>query len=143
MFQNNHYSCTCSLVDKVKENIWIVAVAFLTRKMMIGEMMRTNSRMAIPNACCWLAAFSSLLTVPLWMLFWKKNIYFAINEFTQVFSGVQWVHFWVSQCSQKLQHNIEKLHECLDLFFSGQELPLYCSQLVKNWFLFWSFHSLF
>ena len=37
----------------------------LTKKMMIGEMMRTRRRMAIPRACCWLAAFNSDFTVPL------------------------------------------------------------------------------
>ena len=56
---------TCSLVESVREKMWMVAVAFLTRKMMMGEMMRTSRRMAIPRACCWLAAFSSLLTVSL------------------------------------------------------------------------------
>ena len=37
----------------------------LTRKMMMGEMISTSSRIAIPRACCWLAAFSSLFTVNL------------------------------------------------------------------------------
>ena len=53
------------MVDKVSEKMWMVAVAFLTRKMMMGDIMRTSRRMAIPRACCWLAAFSSLLTVSL------------------------------------------------------------------------------
>ena len=37
----------------------------LTRKMMMGEMISTSSRIAIPRACCWFAAFSSLFTVNL------------------------------------------------------------------------------
>ena len=53
------------MVDKVSEKMWMVAVAFLTRKMIIGDIMRTSRRMAIPRACCWFAAFSSLLTVSL------------------------------------------------------------------------------
>ena len=52
-------------MDNVREKMCMVAVAFLTRKMMMGEMMRTSRRMAIPSACCWLAAFSSLFTVSL------------------------------------------------------------------------------
>ena len=40
----------------VMEDTWMVTVAFLTRKMMTGEMTRTRSSTAIPNACCWLAA---------------------------------------------------------------------------------------
>ena len=59
------YLCTCSLVDRVSEKMWMVAVAFLTRKMMMGEMISTSRRMAMPSACCWLAAFNSLLTVSL------------------------------------------------------------------------------
>ena len=39
--------------------------AHLTRKMMMGEMISTSSRIAIPRACCWFAAFSSLFTVNL------------------------------------------------------------------------------
>ena len=37
----------------------------LTRKMMMGEMINTSSRIAIPRACCWFAAFNSLFTVNL------------------------------------------------------------------------------
>ena len=43
----------------------MVTVAFLTRKMMTGEMTRTNKRTAMPNACCWLAAYSSFFTMSL------------------------------------------------------------------------------
>ena len=43
----------------------IQMTAHLTRKMMMGEMINTSSRIAIPRACCWLAAFSSLFTVNL------------------------------------------------------------------------------
>ena len=39
--------------------------AHLTRKIMMGEMMRTRRRIAIPNACCWFAVFNSLSTVSL------------------------------------------------------------------------------
>ena len=46
-------------------NTWIVTVAFLTKNMMTGEMTRTNKRTAIPNACCWLAAYNSFLTISL------------------------------------------------------------------------------
>ena len=77
------FSCTssCSFVERVKEKMWMVAVAFLiqsitfldqgsnnaylTRKMIIGDMMRTRRRIAIPNACCWFAVFNSLSTVSL------------------------------------------------------------------------------
>ena len=75
------FSCTssCSFVERVKEKMWMVAVAFLiqsiipgmedethlTRKIMMGEMMRTRRRIAIPNACCWFAVFNSLSTVSL------------------------------------------------------------------------------
>ena len=46
-------------------NTWIVTVAFLTKNMMTGDMTSTNKSTAIPNACCWLAAYNSFLTISL------------------------------------------------------------------------------
>ena len=60
--------------------------AHLTRKIMMGEMMRTRRRIAIPNACCWFAVFNSLSTVSLN----RKNIQklffpFSLNAYTRRF----------------------------------------------------------
>ena len=37
----------------------------LTKKIMIGDIMRTRRSIAIPKACCWFAVFNSLSTVSL------------------------------------------------------------------------------
>ena len=54
-----------TFLDRETENTWMVTVALRTRKMMTGEMIRTRRRTAMPNACCWLAALSSVFTISL------------------------------------------------------------------------------
>ena len=117
------FSCTssCSLVERVNENMWIVAVAFLrervvkwkwvkrkintnlTKKLMIGDIMRTRRSIAIPNACCWFAVFNSLSTVSLKTRNYAE-VYF-LSKLTQGVSEVLSKRFSTSQCSRRWQHS--------------------------------------
>ena len=120
------FSCTssCSLVERVKENMWIVAVAFLresrkwkwflrkintnlTKKIMIGDIMRTRRSIAIPKACCWFAVFNSLSTVSL-----QKGNYaevYFLSKLTQGVSEVLSKRFSTSLCSRRWQHSTENI----------------------------------
>ena len=54
-----------AFLAREREKIWMVRVAFLTRKMMQGEMMMTRLRTAYPKPCCSLAELISLPTMSL------------------------------------------------------------------------------
>ena len=117
------FSCTssCSFVERVKEKMWMVAVAFLiqsitfldqgsdngylTRKMIIGDMMRTRRRIAIPNACCWFAVFNSLSTVSLKRKIIQKPSWFYFSKLTQVVFSVLSKRSSASLYSRMWQHS--------------------------------------
>ena len=118
------FSCTssCSFVERVKEKMWMVAVAFLiqsitfldqgsdnaylTRKIIIGDMMRTRRRIAIPNACCWFAVFNSLSTVSLERKrIIQKPSWFYFSKLTQVVFSVLSKRSSASLYSRMWQHS--------------------------------------
>ena len=120
------FSCTssCSLVERVNENMWIVAVAFLresrkwkwflrkintnlTKKIMIGDIMRTRRSIAIPSACCWFAVFNSLSTVSLKT--WNYAEVYFLSKLTQGVSEVLSKRFSTSQYSRRWQHSTENI----------------------------------
>ena len=79
----------------------------LTRKMMIGEMMRTRSRIAIPSACCWFAVFNSLSTVSLYKRENHDKLIPCSKLTRDVFSVLS-KRSSASQCSQRWPHSTEK-----------------------------------
>ena len=79
----------------------------LTRKMMIGEIMRTRSRIAIPSACCWFAVFNSLSTVSLYKRENHKKLIPCSKLTRDVFSVLS-KRSSASQCSQRWPRSTEK-----------------------------------
>ena len=79
----------------------------LTKKMIIGDIMRTRRSIAIPNACCWFAVFNSLSTVSL-----QKGNYaevYFLSKLTQGVSEVLSKRFSTSLCSRRWQHSTENM----------------------------------
>ena len=90
-----------------KSNPWTKEEVHLTRKMMIGEMMRTRSRIAIPSACCWFAVFNSLSTVSLYKRE-NHNKLIPFSKLTRDVFSVLSKRSSASQCSQRWPRSTEK-----------------------------------
>ena len=80
--------------------------AYLTRNIIIGDMMRTRRRIAIPNACCWFAVFNSLSTVSLERKrIIQKPSWFYFSKLTQVVFSVLSKRSSASLYSRMWQHS--------------------------------------